>query len=143
MFKHHIFAYLIDLNRNYPYVWRYVPNSCTGQSHPGPYAMSEPEIKANADYMATFKDNLRLYLSVHTYGDYVLFPFGFDFDVWVNNWREHILVGQKFVDAIYAASGNTKYYELGNSADLLYTANGASGKCDFRYNCICHKPNLY
>lgn len=74
--------------------------------------------------MESFKYNLRLYLSTHTYGNYVLWPFGFDFNVYVKNWKEHELVGQRFVDAIRNATGTS--YRLGNSADILYTANGAS-----------------
>lgn len=54
----------------------------------------------------------------------MLWPFGFEFDVYIKNWKEHILVGQRWVDAIQRATG--KFYDLGNSADLLYTANGAS-----------------
>ena len=74
--------------------------------------------------MVSFKHNLRMYLSVHTYGNYVLFPFGFDFNVYIKNWKEHLFVAQKWYDAIHNATG--QMYDIGNSADLLYTANGAS-----------------
>lgn len=65
-----------------------------------------------------------MYLSTHSYGNYVLWPFGFDFKVYIKNWKEHEAVGQRWVDAISGATG--KIYTLGNSADILYTANGAS-----------------
>lgn len=74
--------------------------------------------------MESFKHNLRLYLSTHSYGPYVLWPFGFAFDTYVKNWKEHVELGQRWVDAIYAVKET--FYVLGNSADLLYTANGAS-----------------
>lgn len=97
---------------------------CASEGHPGPSPISEPEIKALTSYMLGFKHNLRLYLSTHSYGPYVLWPFGFEFDTYVKNWKEHIELGQRFVDAIQNVKGTT--YRLGNSATLLYTASGAS-----------------
>ena len=115
----------VDLNRNYPYVWEYMHNSCEGTGHPGPFALSEPEIQANSNFLLTFKYNLRLYLTVHTSGDLVLSPFGFGFDQWVSNWKEHALAGHRYADAVTAALGTP--ITVGNSADVLYTATGCSG----------------
>lgn len=112
----------IDLNRNYAYMWRYIPNSCSGTGHPGPHALSEPEIQAAARYMESFKGDLRLYLSTHSYGSLVLWPFGFEFDVYIRNHKEHQLLGEKYANAILNATG--RKYLVGNSADILYTANG-------------------
>lgn len=112
----------IDLNRNYPYMWRYRPNSCSGTGYPGPHALSEPEIQAVAKYMESFKTNLRLYLSTHTYGPMVLWPFGFEMDVYIKNHKEHQELGDRYANAIFEATGQR--YEVGNSADILYTANG-------------------
>lgn len=74
--------------------------------------------------MESFKFNLRLYMSVHSAGAQILWPFGFKLDAYVKNWKEHDAVGQLWADAIFKATG--KEYEVGNSADVLYTANGAS-----------------
>jgi hypothetical protein len=112
----------IDLNRNYPYMWRYAPNSCSGNGYPGDFALSEPETAAVAKYMESFKTNLRLYLSTHTYGAYVLWPFGFAMDVYIKNHKEHQVLGDKYANAIFNATG--RRYRVGNSADVLYTANG-------------------
>lgn len=112
----------IDLNRNYPYMWRYRSNSCASNGYSGASALSEPEIKAVADYMQSFKYNLRLYLSTHTCGNLVLWPFGFAFDVYIKNHKEHHMLGERFASAIRNATG--KSYLVGNSADVLYTANG-------------------
>lgn len=133
----------IDLNRNFGYVWKYVPNSvsktsfenkifniielflkCATLGYPGPSPISEPETLALTSYMESFKFNLRMYLSTHSYGNYLLWPFGFAFNVYVKNWKEHVEVGQRWVDTVNKATGT--FYRLGNSADLLYTANGAS-----------------
>jgi Zinc carboxypeptidase len=74
--------------------------------------------------METFKFNLRMYLSVHSAGGQILWPFGFNFNVYVKNWKEHQAVGQIWADAVFKSTGLV--YEVGNSADVLYTANGAS-----------------
>ncbi|CAG9799908.1 unnamed protein product [Chironomus riparius] len=128
----------IDLNRNYRYMWRYVANSCSGNGYPGVSALSEPETAAVAKYMESFKNNLRLYLSTHTYGGLVLWPFGFAMDIYIKNHKEHQKLGEKFANAISVATGTE--YEVGNSADILYTAYGASddfaiayGGADFAY----------
>lgn len=97
---------------------------CPTTGYPGAGPLSEPEIAGLAKYMESFKYNLRMYLSTHSYGNYLLWPFGFDFDVYIKNWKEHELVGQRWVDVINRHSGT--FYTLGNSADILYTANGAS-----------------
>lgn len=74
--------------------------------------------------MESFKHNLKLYLSTHSYGNYVLWPFGFDFNVYIKNWKEHMHLADLFVNEIRGATGTE--YLPGNSADILYTANGAS-----------------
>jgi hypothetical protein len=75
-----------------------------------------------ANYMKSFQDNFRLYLSTHTYGNFVLWPFGFAFDVYIKNHKTHHELGLRFANAIKEATGTV--YTVGNSADILYTANG-------------------
>lgn len=74
--------------------------------------------------MRTFDHNIQLYLATHSFGNMVLWPFGYSFDNYVLNWPEHVSAGQRWVDAVYARKGT--HYVLGNSADILYTANGAT-----------------
>lgn len=69
--------------------------------------------------MESFKYNLRLYLTAHSAGPLMLWPYGFDFDIYAKNWREHHLVGQIWADAIYKSTGVS--YVVGNSATVLYT----------------------
>lgn len=114
----------VDLNRNFPYQWQYLANSCTSLAHPGPNPLSEPESAAYANYLLSHNQNLRLSLSTHTFGNMVLWPYGYAFNVYISNWVEHDLAGRRWVDAIQAARGTN--YIIGNSADILYTANGAT-----------------
>lgn len=89
---------------------------CSGTGHPGPSPLSEPETSALATYMESFKYNLRMYLSTHSFGNYVLWPFGFAESTYIKNWKEHIEVGQLWVNEIYNTTG--QFYLLGNSVDV-------------------------
>lgn len=112
----------IDLNRNYVYLWRDVPESCPTNNYPGAYGFSEPETVAMGKYMVSFKDNLRLYLSTHSAGNYILWPFGFKFDGYVKNYKEHQKLGERVANVVRNATGTD--YLTGNAADILYTATG-------------------
>lgn len=94
--------------------------------HPGPFPLSEAETLAVANYMDKFKHNLALYVATHSYGPMVLWPYGFAFDLYVNNWNDHQTAGDRWRSAILARGADATDYEVGNSADILYTANGAS-----------------
>lgn len=48
-------------------------NPCS-ETYSGPKAFSEPETQALADFIKSF-DNIRLYLSFHSYGQMLLFPY--------------------------------------------------------------------
>jgi hypothetical protein len=97
---------------------------CETLNYPGASPLSEPETFAVSKYMESFKFNLKMYLSIHSAGPSILWPFGFDFNVYVKNWKEHHLVGNLWAKAVFEATGTE--FEVGNSADILYTSNGAS-----------------
>lgn len=66
-----------------------------------------------------------MYISVHSFGDMVLYPWGFSGSSgWITNWQYHHQVGQLWADAIRQATG--KDYVVGNIADILGNAFGAS-----------------
>jgi hypothetical protein len=76
--------------------------------------------------MDRYKANLRMYLSVHTFGDLVLFPWGYVANPGPlprDNTDEHILAGNMFRDDILAATG--KDYLVVNSIDYFGNINGA------------------
>lgn len=77
------------------------------------------------NYMTRYRPNVRMYFSVHSFGDMVLYPWGFSGSPgWVANWQYHHQVGALWADAIRAATG--KQYVVGNVADILGNAFGAS-----------------
>lgn len=87
--------------------------------------MSEAETFAENNYMTQYRPNVRMYISVHSWGDMVLWPWGYvGSPGWISNWQYHNEVGQNWADAIRAATG--KNYVVGNIADILGNAFGAS-----------------
>lgn len=73
--------------------------------------------------MIRYRANVRMYISVHSFGDMVLYPWGYNGSPgWISNWQYHHQVGQLWADAIRQATG--KNYVVGNIADILGNAFG-------------------
>ncbi|XP_001856169.2 carboxypeptidase B [Culex quinquefasciatus] len=125
-----------DLNRNFNYMWAASSNACS-DTYPGASPESELETQAIVGLMKRYAANLELYLAVHTYGDMILYPFGYAWPfIPVSNAAEHIAMGERARAAVLAVGGPD--YVVGNSAEILYTANGASddyalGEGGFKY----------
>ncbi|XP_058121444.1 carboxypeptidase B-like [Anopheles ziemanni] len=114
----------IDLNRNWAYQFVASTNACS-DSYTGTAAFSELETQALAHSMRRYGSNIALYLAVHTYGDMILYPYGYAWPfVPVTNQAAHIALGEQARDAVTAVGGPR--YVVGNSAEILYTANGCS-----------------
>lgn len=64
----------IDLNRNYDHYW----DDCAPSSPfaPGSGPFSEPETRANADYMNSYMQDADLYVTMHTGVWIILYPWG-------------------------------------------------------------------
>ncbi|XP_052895872.1 uncharacterized protein LOC128303059 [Anopheles moucheti] len=123
-----VLCYGVDLNRNFPFMWDRTTTECTN-NFAGHTASSENETKAIIALMDQYKAAIRMYLAVHTYGEMILWPWGYDF-LHAPNAAELQRLGEQARDALVAAGGPE--YEVGNSADILYTATGATD--DYAYN---------
>ncbi|XP_053677487.1 uncharacterized protein LOC128727583 [Anopheles nili] len=126
--QNNVLCYGVDLNRNFPYEWDRTTTECTN-NFAGRSASSENESKAMIALMDQYKAAIRMYLAVHTYGEMILWPWGYDF-VHAPNAVELQRLGEQARDALVAAGGPE--YEVGNSADILYTATGATD--DYAYS---------
>jgi hypothetical protein len=115
-----------DPNRNFDYQWNTPGGSSTSPcslSYRGSAPHSESEVAALAALMKKY-ENLKLYLAIHSYGNWVLYPYGYALGVPVSNANEHHQLGVQFANTVRAINGTS--YTVGNSADLLYIASGAS-----------------
>jgi len=117
----------VDLNRNFEYSWRPASpiQTCGSLTFPGPNAFSEPESHAIDALMSRYRANVKIYITVHSFGDMVLYPWGFAGSPGlIGNHAYHHQVGLLWRDAIQAQTG--KVYVVGNVAVVLGNAFGAS-----------------
>lgn len=93
------------------------------ETFPGVAAFSEPETQVVQAILDRYSTDIKLYATLHTYGNYVLYPWGFERTL-IDNWRLHDRIGRMFADTIYARTGTD--YSVLNSAIGLYPAFGSS-----------------
>ena len=70
----------VDLNRNFGYKWggNGSSGSTSSEIYRGPQAFSEPENQALRDFVSA-QDDIEITISLHTYGELVLYPYGYTF----------------------------------------------------------------
>ncbi|XP_051158291.1 carboxypeptidase B-like [Leptopilina boulardi] len=115
----------VDLNRNYGYRWGGLGTSkqpCR-EIFAGTGPFSEPETNAIKNFFEASAANFKAFLSFHSYGQYILYPWGYDRRV-PPDYSDLDRVGQKAALAMKAVGGND--YTVGNSASTLYAAAGGS-----------------
>lgn len=118
-------CYGVDGNRNYDFHWAEVGASdlpCADTYH-GEHSFSEPETRAIRDELLRLKGRCKFYLSLHTYGQYLLYPWGWTSDL-PEGWEKIDEVARAGADAIHNATGTP--YAVGSSTNVLYAAAGGS-----------------
>ncbi|XP_017891839.1 carboxypeptidase B-like [Ceratina calcarata] len=118
----------VDPNRNFGYHWGEVDEGGASldpchETYAGPRPFSEPETKAMADYILANKQNIKMYLTLHSYSQMWLVPWGYTYSK-PSDYSELFNMAKKAVGAISKVHGTD--YELGPSSDLLYPTSGAS-----------------
>ncbi|XP_058460659.1 carboxypeptidase B-like [Malaya genurostris] len=116
----------VDLNRNFPFRWEYYGGECS-IGYAGATPASELETRAVMLLMAKYAKVTKVYLAVHTCGDYILYPYGYDYVIAPNAVQLQAL-GERAARAVEAVGGPE--YKVGSAAFLLYPANGSD---DFIY----------
>jgi murein tripeptide amidase MpaA len=130
----------VDPNRNFNYQWSAINstqlNDPCNLIYRGPYPNSEKEVQAVSRLMEQF-ESTRLYLSLHSYGQYFLYPWTYD-RIRIDNYLDHETVATLASDAIYATNGTR--YKTGTSFEHLSLSSGVSkdyavgvGKIDYSF----------
>jgi len=139
--------YGTDLNRNSSFHWGGASTNPCSQTYQGPSAVSEPETQAIQDYLAavfpdqrgpgdedpTPDDAMGLFISLHSFGELVLFPYGFRSAPSSNDAQLETL-GRKFgffngyevcrsgePGCIYTTTGTTDDWAYGELGVAAYT----------------------
>uniref|UniRef100_A0A672TKE6 Carboxypeptidase O n=1 Tax=Strigops habroptila TaxID=2489341 RepID=A0A672TKE6_STRHB len=118
-------CYGTDLNRNFNSSWGSVGVSynCSSITFCGTGPESEPETKAVAQLIERKKSDILCYLTIHSYGQYILIPYGSTTEP-PSNSEELMYVGEKAAAALTEKYGTS--YEVGSTSLLLYSNSGSS-----------------
>ncbi|EDW28474.1 GL18934 [Drosophila persimilis] len=114
-----------DPNRNWAFHWNEVgasSNPCS-DTYAGPSAFSEIETLSLSNYLASLKGKIQLYISLHAYSQYLLYPYGHTGDL-PDNVADFRKVYDVSIAAVNKRYGTT--YTGGNIYDAIYPAAGAS-----------------
>jgi len=114
----------VDLNRNFDVIGFGVgaSNQSCSDSYSGPFAASEPEVKAAAGVVMRHRNNIRVSLSLHSYGQKWLTSWGFTTQPAMDN-DKLIDLGRRASEAMKSVNG--REYEV-EAAGAMYPAGGAS-----------------
>ncbi|KAJ8728569.1 hypothetical protein PYW07_006265 [Mythimna separata] len=119
----------VDGNRNFDFFWNTVGTSATAcaDTYAGSRPFSEVETRVVRDILHEHLDRLALYITMHSFGSMILYPWGHDGSLSHHGLSLHT-VGIAMADAINQQSlSHFRSYVVGNSALVLnYRASGAS-----------------
>lgn len=76
------------------------------------------------NYFVSVKDKVKAYLSFHSYGQYILFPYGHQNAAYSENYYDMMEMGEAAAVAIYNRYGTP--YEFGTTADVLCKCDSIS-----------------
>ncbi|XP_031414683.1 carboxypeptidase O-like [Clupea harengus] len=114
-----------DLNRNYEAVWGTigVSTNCCSIIYHGPEATSEAETKAVVDFVQSKSKDILCFLTIHSFGQMILFPYGHP-NIKAPNYDELTEVVNAAAKAVKAVHGMD--YVVGSLTEALYPAGGTS-----------------
>ncbi|KAG5684517.1 hypothetical protein PVAND_013746 [Polypedilum vanderplanki] len=123
--RRHTFCVGTDLNRNYGHKWggQGASRQPCSETFAGSKAFSEPETKAVDDFLKSSAANFKASLSFHSYGQYILYPWGYDRKVPADH-QDLDNVAKEAAAAIKNVDG--KIYTVGPAGSTLYPAAGGS-----------------
>lgn len=114
-----------DLNRNFDAGWCGTgasSNPCH-DTYCGPYPASEPEVEAVIKFLNLKKEEIKGYITMHSYSQMVLFPYSYTKEK-SKDHDELLQIANKVADAIKTSYRNKYIY--GPGAQTIYLAPGGS-----------------
>ncbi|XP_063626586.1 carboxypeptidase B-like [Cydia splendana] len=128
-------CYGVDGNRNYGFKWGVSGvsnNPCDKETYAGPKPFSEPETQMVRNVMMTYRDRIKLYVSLHAYGQYLVYPWGYTGGSLPTSWRKLDSLARKVSNAVQNAGGQPFkvlsagqwYPAAGGSDDFAFGAAG-------------------
>ncbi|OWF56396.1 carboxypeptidase B-like isoform X2 [Mizuhopecten yessoensis] len=116
----------VDLNRNFAYHWNPANGGSYDQceeTYAGPHALSEPETQAMAHALDSVSNHTLVYLNIHSYGQYWIYPWGYTSHLPADaSDLDHL--GRVAASAIYHTHRHR--YTVGEDTVVLYSAAGGA-----------------
>ncbi|KAF2708495.1 hypothetical protein K504DRAFT_535085 [Pleomassaria siparia CBS 279.74] len=118
-----------DINRNWSYKWEVTGGASTNpcsETFKGLAPGDSPENQGLASQVNALRDaaGIRLYIDFHSYGQHILWPYGYSCSLVVENSAAHRSLATASQTAIRAVSGTS--YTIGPSCSTLYPTTGSS-----------------
>jgi len=116
----------VDLNRNWDVVGYGLgasSNACS-DIYRGTSGNSEPETQAAAATILKYSNNIRVLITIHSYGEYWLTTWGYKTELPVD-YEKQANLARRGVNAIKCTNPN-RNYNLGSAAVVFYIAGGAT-----------------
>ncbi|XP_049786272.1 carboxypeptidase B-like [Schistocerca cancellata] len=115
----------VDANRNFDFHWNEIgtSESSCGEAYAGEGPFSEPETRALRDYILKNADRIKLYLTLHSYGGYILYPWGYTTEL-PEDWEILHALAEEANAAQVAAGGQN--FTIGSSRNAMYPVSGNS-----------------
>lgn len=115
----------VDANRNFDFHWgeANASTSACSQMYKGPFAFSEIETLNVKKYIENRKHRIKLYISLHGSGNYLLYPWGYTTQL-PEDYAILYRLAKSVNEAIVIAGGDP--YDIGTFSNILYTASGVS-----------------
>jgi len=118
----------VDPNRNWGHEWggKGASNNPCTETYRGKRPFSEPETKAIASFILKKmkSQQIKMYLTIHSYGQYFLYPWGYE-KLDTHDRHELHNMGRIGAEAIKRVNPRRKY-KVGSAAKMLYPASGGS-----------------
>uniref|UniRef100_A0A3Q3AEU5 Carboxypeptidase O n=1 Tax=Kryptolebias marmoratus TaxID=37003 RepID=A0A3Q3AEU5_KRYMA len=119
-------CYGTDLDRNFDVNWgMFTPLgasfNCSSDMFCGTSPASEPEVEAVTNFIKSQRANILSFLTIHSYGQMILLPYG-DPNETVHNYEGLMKLGQDAAEAIWKVRGQN--YTVGATSDVLYPISG-------------------
>ncbi len=91
----------------------------------GPSVWSESEVESIRDFILERQDNIKLFIGLHSYSQYILLPFGDTFET-SPDFDDQKALADAGNEALAAADPSSVPYSVGTFRELLYAATGCS-----------------
>ncbi|KAM8934150.1 carboxypeptidase O-like [Pelodytes ibericus] len=118
-------CYGVDLNRNFDSNWCSIgaSSNCSTLTFCGTGPASEPEVHAVSELVKSLKSEIMCFLTIHSYGQLILLPYGYTKNQ-SSNHEEMLIVGEKAAAKLKEKNGTE--YTVGSASHILYSNSGSS-----------------